>query len=61
MAHHYDDEPWTPIAGIHKGKVYSKELDEMLEKYGTRTILEKIPLPEIERFLREKKLKKIKE
>jgi len=64
MAHHYDDEPWDEpwvvSAGIHRGKVYGiNELDDIIEKYGTKTILEKLPIAEVERFVREKKLNNI--
>jgi len=53
-------KPWTPIAGVHKGTVYGiTELEDVIEKYGAKTILEKLPIAEVERFIREKKLKNI--
>ena len=51
---------WKPVAGIHRGKVYNKEISDLIDKYGVKIVLDVIEISEIEKYLRKKKLDNIK-
>lgn len=63
MAHHYEDDYLDGSFGtdgqIGPEGVNLSDISDLVKKYGARSFLKVMPIKEIEKFLREKKLDNI--